>query len=148
MEFCKTSLVWAVRCAGLIVYSSINQQAVTLVCARSLLQKYSVDVFGNGALGPGSSIQNTPRFVCKHLIVIKKEYPVFESVVMIITTADSTWYCLKIGKPLWVVNSVSCFLFSHVTQTTSWIHPVTSALSLLCSEGDDDGIRELPGSKS
>ncbi|NXW41596.1 STXB4 protein, partial [Nyctiprogne leucopyga] len=40
------------------------------------------------------------------------------------------------------------YFINHVTQTTSWIHPVTSALSLLCSEDDDDGIRELPGSKS
>lgn len=106
------------------------------------------DLLGNGTLSPGSSTQNTPHFVFKNLVVIKKEYSVFESVAMIITTPDSTWYRLKMGKPLWVVNSVSCFLFSHVTQTTSWIHPVTSALSLLCSEDDDDGIRELPGSKS
>ncbi|XP_068269306.1 syntaxin-binding protein 4 isoform X2 [Nyctibius grandis] len=40
------------------------------------------------------------------------------------------------------------YFINHVTQTTSWIHPVTSALSLLCSEDDDDGIKELPGSKS
>ncbi|NXF30231.1 STXB4 protein, partial [Nyctibius bracteatus] len=40
------------------------------------------------------------------------------------------------------------YFINHVTQTTSWIHPVTSALSLLCSEDDEDGIKELPGSKS
>ncbi|NXL28566.1 STXB4 protein, partial [Glaucidium brasilianum] len=40
------------------------------------------------------------------------------------------------------------YFINHVTQTTSWIHPVTSALSLLCSEDDDDGIKELPRSKS
>ncbi|NXU56699.1 STXB4 protein, partial [Turnix velox] len=40
------------------------------------------------------------------------------------------------------------YFINHVTQTTSWIHPVASAISLLCSEEDEDGIRELPGSKS
>ncbi|NXS38560.1 STXB4 protein, partial [Pomatostomus ruficeps] len=33
------------------------------------------------------------------------------------------------------------YFINHVTQTTSWIHPVTSALSLLCSE-EEDGIRD------
>ncbi|XP_061866719.1 syntaxin-binding protein 4 isoform X2 [Colius striatus] len=40
------------------------------------------------------------------------------------------------------------YFINHVTQTTSWVHPVTSALSLLCSEDDDDGMRELPRSQS
>ncbi|KAM3848540.1 LOW QUALITY PROTEIN: syntaxin-binding protein 4 [Vipera latastei] len=34
---------------------------------------------------------------------------------------------------------------NHVTQTTSWIHPVTNVLALSCLEGNvDDGFRELP----
>ncbi|NXE48719.1 STXB4 protein, partial [Casuarius casuarius] len=40
------------------------------------------------------------------------------------------------------------YFINHVTQTTSWIHPVTSALSFLGLENDDDGIREPPESKS
>ncbi|NXL73783.1 STXB4 protein, partial [Leptocoma aspasia] len=40
------------------------------------------------------------------------------------------------------------YFINHVTQTTSWIHPVTSALSLLCSEEEEDGIRDLPRPKS
>ncbi|NXX77579.1 STXB4 protein, partial [Urocolius indicus] len=40
------------------------------------------------------------------------------------------------------------YFINHVTQTTSWIHPVTSALSLLCPEDDNDGMRELPRSQS
>ncbi|NXG63481.1 STXB4 protein, partial [Hemiprocne comata] len=50
-----------------------------------------------------------------------------------------------LAKSVRAILEVDC---NHVTQTTSWIHPVTSALSLLCSEDDEDGIRELPGSKS
>ncbi|KAF1411686.1 Syntaxin-binding protein 4, partial [Spheniscus humboldti] len=56
--------------------------------------------------------------------------------------------CLPYGwEEAYTADGIKYFI-NHVTQTTSWIHPVTSALSLLCSEHDDDGIRELPGSKS
>ncbi|XP_063207720.1 syntaxin-binding protein 4 isoform X1 [Chroicocephalus ridibundus] len=56
--------------------------------------------------------------------------------------------CLPYGwEEAYTADGIKYFI-NHVTQTTSWIHPVTSALSLLCSEDDDDGIRELPGSKS
>ncbi|NXW58521.1 STXB4 protein, partial [Eurystomus gularis] len=55
--------------------------------------------------------------------------------------------CLPYGwEEAYTADGIKYFI-NHVTQTTSWIHPVTSALSLLCSE-DDDGVRELPGSKS
>ncbi|KFV51453.1 Syntaxin-binding protein 4, partial [Gavia stellata] len=55
--------------------------------------------------------------------------------------------CLPYGwEEAYTADGIKYFI-NHVTQTTSWIHPVTSALNLLCSE-DDDGIRELPGSKS
>ncbi|NWS68054.1 STXB4 protein, partial [Crotophaga sulcirostris] len=56
--------------------------------------------------------------------------------------------CLPYGwEEAYTADGIKYFI-NHVTQTTSWIHPVTSALSLLCSEEDDDGIREVPGSKS
>ncbi|XP_051491166.1 syntaxin-binding protein 4 isoform X1 [Apus apus] len=56
--------------------------------------------------------------------------------------------CLPYGwEEAYTADGIKYFI-NHVTQTTSWIHPVTSALSLLCSEDDEDGIRELPGSKS
>ncbi|XP_074967433.1 syntaxin-binding protein 4 isoform X1 [Phalacrocorax aristotelis] len=56
--------------------------------------------------------------------------------------------CLPYGwEEAYTADGIKYFI-NHVTQTTSWIHPVTSALSLLGSEDDDSGIRELPGSKS
>ncbi|NXJ76103.1 STXB4 protein, partial [Trogon melanurus] len=56
--------------------------------------------------------------------------------------------CLPYGwEEAYTADGIKYFI-NHVTQTTSWIHPVTSALSLLCSEDDDDGRRELPRSKS
>ncbi|NWU61576.1 STXB4 protein, partial [Pterocles burchelli] len=56
--------------------------------------------------------------------------------------------CLPYGwEEAYTADGIKYFI-NHVTQTTSWIHPVTSALSLLCSEDDDNGIREHPGSKS
>lgn len=56
--------------------------------------------------------------------------------------------CLPYGwEEAYTADGIKYFI-NHVTQTTSWIHPVTSALSLLCSEDDDDGIREPSGSKS
>nr|XP_009677199.1 PREDICTED: syntaxin-binding protein 4 isoform X2 [Struthio camelus australis]XP_009677200.1 PREDICTED: syntaxin-binding protein 4 isoform X2 [Struthio camelus australis]XP_009677201.1 PREDICTED: syntaxin-binding protein 4 isoform X2 [Struthio camelus australis] len=56
--------------------------------------------------------------------------------------------CLPYGwEEAYTADGIKYFI-NHVTQTTSWIHPVTSALSLLGPEDDDDGIREPPGSKS
>ncbi|NXI65442.1 STXB4 protein, partial [Anseranas semipalmata] len=56
--------------------------------------------------------------------------------------------CLPYGwEEAYTADGIKYFI-NHVTQTTSWIHPVTSALSLRCSEDDDDGIRESSGSKS
>ncbi|XP_071620469.1 syntaxin-binding protein 4 isoform X3 [Heliangelus exortis] len=56
--------------------------------------------------------------------------------------------CLPYGwEEAYTADGIKYFI-NHVTQTTSWIHPVTSALSLLCSEDEEDGIRDLPGSKS
>ncbi|NWW49599.1 STXB4 protein, partial [Pedionomus torquatus] len=56
--------------------------------------------------------------------------------------------CLPYGwEEAYTADGIKYFI-NHVTQTTSWVHPVASTLSLLCSEDDDDGIRELPGSKS
>ncbi|NXN99600.1 STXB4 protein, partial [Rhinopomastus cyanomelas] len=56
--------------------------------------------------------------------------------------------CLPYGwEEAYTADGIRYFI-NHVTQTTSWIHPVTSALSLLCSEDDDSGVRELPGPKS
>ncbi|NXP07641.1 STXB4 protein, partial [Thinocorus orbignyianus] len=56
--------------------------------------------------------------------------------------------CLPYGwEEAYTADGIKYFI-NHVTQTTSWVHPVASSLSLLCTEDDDDGIRELPGSKS
>ncbi|OXB77021.1 UNVERIFIED_CONTAM: hypothetical protein H355_014843, partial [Colinus virginianus] len=56
--------------------------------------------------------------------------------------------CLPYGwEEAYTADGIKYFI-NHVTQTTSWIHPVTSALSLLCTEDDDDGMRDPPGSKS
>ncbi|NXJ04736.1 STXB4 protein, partial [Odontophorus gujanensis] len=56
--------------------------------------------------------------------------------------------CLPYGwEEAYTADGIKYFI-NHVTQTTSWIHPVTSALSLLCTEDDDNGIRDPPGSKS
>ncbi|XP_044531011.1 syntaxin-binding protein 4 [Gracilinanus agilis] len=41
------------------------------------------------------------------------------------------------------------YFINHVTQTTSWIHPVTSALNLSCSEdNEEDCPRDPPNQKS
>ncbi|NXO93594.1 STXB4 protein, partial [Certhia brachydactyla] len=56
--------------------------------------------------------------------------------------------CLPYGwEEAYTADGIKYFI-NHVTQTTSWIHPVTGALSLLCSEEEEDGIRDLPGPKS
>ncbi|NXF20650.1 STXB4 protein, partial [Rhodinocichla rosea] len=56
--------------------------------------------------------------------------------------------CLPYGwEEAYTADGIKYFI-NHVTQTTSWIHPVTSALSLLCSEEEEDGLRDLPGPKS
>ncbi|NWT56334.1 STXB4 protein, partial [Erythrocercus mccallii] len=56
--------------------------------------------------------------------------------------------CLPYGwEEAYTADGIKYFI-NHVTQTTSWIHPVTSALSLLCPEEEEDGIRDLPGPKS
>ncbi|XP_010210055.1 PREDICTED: syntaxin-binding protein 4 isoform X2 [Tinamus guttatus] len=56
--------------------------------------------------------------------------------------------CLPYGwEEAYTADGIKYFI-NHVTQTTSWIHPVTSALSLFGPEDDDDGIRDPPGSKS
>ncbi|NXO68823.1 STXB4 protein, partial [Phainopepla nitens] len=56
--------------------------------------------------------------------------------------------CLPYGwEEAYTADGIKYFI-NHVTQTTSWMHPVTSALSLLCSEEEEDGIRDLPRPKS
>ncbi|NWV31701.1 STXB4 protein, partial [Grantiella picta] len=56
--------------------------------------------------------------------------------------------CLPYGwEEAYTADGIKYFI-NHVTQTTSWIHPVTSALSLLCPEEEEDGIRDLPRPKS
>ncbi|NXM80930.1 STXB4 protein, partial [Oenanthe oenanthe] len=56
--------------------------------------------------------------------------------------------CLPYGwEEAYTADGIKYFI-NHVTQTTSWIHPVTSALSLLCCEEEEDGTRALPGPKS
>ncbi|NXA35982.1 STXB4 protein, partial [Eudromia elegans] len=56
--------------------------------------------------------------------------------------------CLPYGwEEAYTADGIKYFI-NHVTQTTSWIHPVTSALSLMGPEDDEDGMREPPKSKS
>ncbi|NXM05799.1 STXB4 protein, partial [Tyrannus savana] len=56
--------------------------------------------------------------------------------------------CLPYGwEEAYTADGIKYFI-NHVTQTTSWIHPVTSALSLLCSEEEENGMRDPPSSKS
>ncbi|XP_030390507.1 syntaxin-binding protein 4 isoform X3 [Gopherus evgoodei] len=57
--------------------------------------------------------------------------------------------CLPYGwEEAYTADGIKYFI-NHVTQTTSWIHPVTSALNLSCSgENEEDHIRELPDPKS
>ncbi|XP_039205452.1 syntaxin-binding protein 4 isoform X2 [Crotalus tigris] len=53
--------------------------------------------------------------------------------------------CLPYGwEKAYTADGIKYFI-NHVTQTTSWIHPVTNVLALSCLEGNvDDGFRELP----
>uniref|UniRef100_A0A8C5TMY7 Syntaxin binding protein 4 n=1 Tax=Malurus cyaneus samueli TaxID=2593467 RepID=A0A8C5TMY7_9PASS len=54
--------------------------------------------------------------------------------------------CLPYGwEEAYTADGIKYFI-NHVTQTTSWIHPVTSALSLLCPDEEEDGIRDGPKS--
>nr|XP_060619979.1 syntaxin-binding protein 4 [Anolis sagrei ordinatus] len=57
--------------------------------------------------------------------------------------------CLPYGwEEAYTADGIKYFI-NHVTQTTSWIHPVTSVLSLSCSEeNEDDGFREPLDPKS
>ncbi|XP_065271592.1 syntaxin-binding protein 4 isoform X1 [Emys orbicularis] len=57
--------------------------------------------------------------------------------------------CLPYGwEEAYTADGIKYFI-NHVTQTTSWIHPVTSALNLSCSEeNEEDRTRELPDPKS
>ncbi|XP_061471281.1 syntaxin-binding protein 4 isoform X3 [Rhineura floridana] len=56
--------------------------------------------------------------------------------------------CLPYGwEEAYTADGIKYFI-NHVTQTTSWIHPVTNILALSCSEdNEDDGFRELPDPK-
>ncbi|XP_067859930.1 syntaxin-binding protein 4 isoform X2 [Heptranchias perlo] len=57
--------------------------------------------------------------------------------------------CLPYGwEEAYTADGIKYFI-NHVTQMTSWIHPVTSALSLPCVEGSRDAVpRDLPEFKS
>ncbi|XP_057357310.1 syntaxin-binding protein 4 isoform X2 [Manis pentadactyla] len=57
--------------------------------------------------------------------------------------------CLPYGwEEAYTADGIKYFI-NHVTQTTSWIHPVMSALNLSCSEeNEEDYSRELPDQKS
>ncbi|XP_036125372.1 syntaxin-binding protein 4 isoform X1 [Molossus molossus] len=56
--------------------------------------------------------------------------------------------CLPYGwEEAYTADGIKYFI-NHVTQTTSWTHPVVSALSLSCSEEDEGCSRELPDPKS
>ncbi|XP_045691692.1 syntaxin-binding protein 4 isoform X2 [Phyllostomus hastatus] len=63
------------------------------------------------------------------------------------TTLDTD--CLPYGwEEAYTADGIKYFI-NHVTQTTSWIHPVMSALNLSCSEeNEEDCSRELPDQKS
>uniref|UniRef100_A0A8D2IJN7 Syntaxin binding protein 4 n=1 Tax=Varanus komodoensis TaxID=61221 RepID=A0A8D2IJN7_VARKO len=57
--------------------------------------------------------------------------------------------CLPYGwEEAYTADGIKYFI-NHVTQTTSWIHPVTNVLALSPSEeNEDNGFRELPDPKS
>ncbi|XP_062975969.1 syntaxin-binding protein 4 [Elgaria multicarinata webbii] len=57
--------------------------------------------------------------------------------------------CLPYGwEEAYTADGIKYFI-NHVTQTTSWVHPVTNVLALSYSEeNEDDGFRELPDPKS
>ncbi|XP_062966304.1 syntaxin-binding protein 4 isoform X2 [Cynocephalus volans] len=57
--------------------------------------------------------------------------------------------CLPYGwEEAYTADGIKYFI-NHVTQTTSWIHPVMSVLNLSCSEeNEDDCSREPPDQKS
>lgn len=57
--------------------------------------------------------------------------------------------CLPYGwEEAYTADGIKYFI-NHVTQTTSWIHPVMSALPLSCSEeNEEDCSREPPDQKS
>uniref|UniRef100_A0A8D1BEA4 Syntaxin-binding protein 4 n=1 Tax=Sus scrofa TaxID=9823 RepID=A0A8D1BEA4_PIG len=57
--------------------------------------------------------------------------------------------CLPYGwEEAYTADGIKYFI-NHVTQTTSWIHPVMSALSLSCSEeNEEDCSREPPDQKN
>lgn len=57
--------------------------------------------------------------------------------------------CLPYGwEEAYTADGIKYFI-NHVTQTTSWIHPVMSTLPLSCSEeNEEDCSRELPDQKS
>uniref|UniRef100_A0A8D0H312 Syntaxin binding protein 4 n=1 Tax=Sphenodon punctatus TaxID=8508 RepID=A0A8D0H312_SPHPU len=52
----------------------------------------------------------------------------------------------ELAKSVRAILEVDC---DHITQTTSWIHPVTNVLNMSCTEdSEEDCIRELPDPKS
>ncbi|XP_053144540.1 syntaxin-binding protein 4 isoform X3 [Hemicordylus capensis] len=57
--------------------------------------------------------------------------------------------CLPYGwEEAFTADGIKYFI-NHVTQTTSWIHPVTNVLALSCSEeNEDDAFKELADPKS
>ncbi|XP_053424278.1 syntaxin-binding protein 4 isoform X2 [Nycticebus coucang] len=57
--------------------------------------------------------------------------------------------CLPYGwEEAYTADGIKYFI-NHVTQTTSWIHPVMSVLNLSCSEeNEEDCPRELPDQKT
>lgn len=57
--------------------------------------------------------------------------------------------CLPYGwEEAYTADGIKYFI-NHVTQTTSWLHPVMSALNLSCSEeNEEDCLGELPNGKS
>ncbi|XP_064006570.1 syntaxin-binding protein 4 isoform X1 [Pogoniulus pusillus] len=57
--------------------------------------------------------------------------------------------CLPYGwEEAYTADGIKYFI-NHVTQTTSWTHPVSSALSCLCpEEEEEDAVGELPAPKS
>ncbi|XP_014444775.1 syntaxin-binding protein 4 [Tupaia chinensis] len=57
--------------------------------------------------------------------------------------------CLPYGwEEAYTADGIKYFI-NHVTQTTSWIHPVMSALNLSCSEeNEEDCSRDLPDQRS
>ncbi|KAM6163189.1 syntaxin-binding protein 4 [Rhynchocyon petersi] len=106
-------------------FSNLSERRAMLASQTSLTQ-------------PGRNVRNIPAA----LVLESKE---LVKSVRAVLDVD----CLPYGwEEAYTADGIRYFI-NHVTQTTSWIHPVTRALTLSCSEENEEEFsRELPDQKS